>query len=521
MMKEKNIQELAKRMGLVTVEDMCQYTIAQLVVKIANKVNELVNEVWRFETDVQEVLKTQNENIQYLLGEGLHLEVGNIFDEWVQDGTFDTLINQSALKKVNERIDETNAQLSEVDNNVELRRTTSVNVKSFGAKGDGVTDDTNAIKLALESSNVIYFPKGTYRVTETINLTKSTKIFGDENVRNWGAEASTTLKKESDGYIFSCSWGNINNFENINFDGNGIYQPCSAIIRGCSFTGGIGIEKARTTVVESCVFSGCSIAGIKTMVDSRIINNFFMNCGIGIYMYNSNDNIIESNKIEWNETGIKLEINVFNSIQNNIFDRNSRYGIESVDGASVRISNNQFERNLLGHIFVRFSNGSIVGNSFYSKQYNDDGTGDHVPSESIILDSSGSNIITSNFVNTPKMFSSSYSNVTNTYFADNLINGKSEYFDVNFGEATVGAKQKKQFRVQWSEISGFFGANGYDVIIDNIRVEEGLNTHYCNPNYKVWFHKNNGIYFEVTNDSDSNITITPYVTLKHTRFSKR
>ena len=115
-MKEKNIQELAIRMGLITVEDMCQYTIAQLVVKIANKVNELVDEVWRFESDVQEILKTQNENIQYLLGEGLHLEVENIFDGWVQDGTFDTLINQSALKKVNERIDETNAQLSQIAN---------------------------------------------------------------------------------------------------------------------------------------------------------------------------------------------------------------------------------------------------------------------------------------------------------------------------------------------------------------------------------------------------------------------
>ena len=117
-MKEKNIQELAKRMGLVTVEDMCQYTITQLVVKIANKVNELVDEVWRFETDVQEILKTQNENIQYLLGEGLHLEVENIFDGWVQDGTFDTLLNQSALKKVNDRIDETNAQLSNINSQI-------------------------------------------------------------------------------------------------------------------------------------------------------------------------------------------------------------------------------------------------------------------------------------------------------------------------------------------------------------------------------------------------------------------
>ena len=111
-MKEKNIQELAIRMGLISVDDMCQYTISQLVIMVANKVNELVSEVWRFETDVQETLKTQNENIQYLLDEGLHIEVGNIFDGWVKDGTFDTLLNQSALKKVNNRIDETNAQLS-------------------------------------------------------------------------------------------------------------------------------------------------------------------------------------------------------------------------------------------------------------------------------------------------------------------------------------------------------------------------------------------------------------------------
>ena len=115
-MKEKNIQELAVRMGLVTVEDMCQYTVTQLVVKIANKVNEIVNGVWQFETDVQEVLKTQNDNIQYLLGEGLHLEVENIFDGWINDGTFDTLINQSALNKVNARIDATNAQLSKIEN---------------------------------------------------------------------------------------------------------------------------------------------------------------------------------------------------------------------------------------------------------------------------------------------------------------------------------------------------------------------------------------------------------------------
>ena len=47
-MKEKNIRELAKRMKLITVEDVNQYTIAQLVYMIANKVNEVLDEVWHF-----------------------------------------------------------------------------------------------------------------------------------------------------------------------------------------------------------------------------------------------------------------------------------------------------------------------------------------------------------------------------------------------------------------------------------------------------------------------------------------
>ena len=112
-MKEKNIREIARRMNLVTIDDMCRYSIPQLVVMIANKMNELIDGVGQFESDMDEIVKSQNEKIQHLLGEGLLLEVENVFNGWFKDGTFDTLINQSALKKVNERIDETKVQLSQ------------------------------------------------------------------------------------------------------------------------------------------------------------------------------------------------------------------------------------------------------------------------------------------------------------------------------------------------------------------------------------------------------------------------
>ena len=39
-----------------------------------------------------------------------------------------------------------------------------LNIKSFGAVGDGKTDDTEALKKALASGVPVYFPTGIYLV---------------------------------------------------------------------------------------------------------------------------------------------------------------------------------------------------------------------------------------------------------------------------------------------------------------------------------------------------------------------
>lgn len=45
------------------------------------------------------------------------------------------------------------------------------NVRRFGAAGDGSTDDTDAIRHALEDGDgVLHFPPGTYRISETIEI---------------------------------------------------------------------------------------------------------------------------------------------------------------------------------------------------------------------------------------------------------------------------------------------------------------------------------------------------------------
>lgn len=49
-------------------------------------------------------------------------------------------------------------------------------VKDFGAVGDGVADDTEAIQAALDKGGEIYFPAGRYKVTAQLNATKPCTI---------------------------------------------------------------------------------------------------------------------------------------------------------------------------------------------------------------------------------------------------------------------------------------------------------------------------------------------------------
>jgi hypothetical protein len=72
-----------------------------------------------------------------------------------------------------------------------------VSIRDFGAKGDGVTDDTVAINRALselytrevnsEVRRSLFFPAGTYKVTNTIKVPSYAKLYGE------GAK-STTIK---------------------------------------------------------------------------------------------------------------------------------------------------------------------------------------------------------------------------------------------------------------------------------------------------------------------------------------
>ena len=78
----------------------------------------------------------------------------------------------------------------------------AVNVRDFGAKGDGKTDDTRAINAAISgaSDGLVEFPKGSYRITKTIEIDLS--LQGTLGLSGRGASASVIMAGEGPAFRF-------------------------------------------------------------------------------------------------------------------------------------------------------------------------------------------------------------------------------------------------------------------------------------------------------------------------------
>jgi hypothetical protein len=159
----------------------------------------------------------------------------------------------------------------------DMVRGAPVNVLDFGAKGDGVTDDTSAIQAAINSSVAanVYFPPGNYLISQCLNNTNGyRRLFG-------GSQIGSKITSTSTSYIIDNTGTNYGVIENLQFESStaraGIYYNRSSTagfqfsqyntLRNCkvllssnsSANGGLGVvayynRSAELNLVENCSF---------------------------------------------------------------------------------------------------------------------------------------------------------------------------------------------------------------------------------------------------------------------------
>jgi hypothetical protein len=140
-----------------------------------------------------------------------------------------------------------------------------VNVKNYGAKGDGITDDGAAIAAALKacaSGQTLYFPAGTYYVAGSVICKAGVNMTGDGD----GRGGKTSWIK---GQVKTAPYVNLTDLKmgrelSTNYFGFGTNATHDMTVTRCTFTGGplnggvisyIGVDCYNLTF-QDCVIAG-------------------------------------------------------------------------------------------------------------------------------------------------------------------------------------------------------------------------------------------------------------------------
>lgn len=257
----------------------------------------------------------------------------------------------------------------------------SVNVLDFGAKGDGVTDDTAAIQLAdnaaaAENKSLRFVP-GTYKTTSPLTQTTSwigepcgipyqndtpVKIIKSNGNTNGTAVIQVGAANLLTAYItvavlnppkyYAVTYPTGAPYTTTNpdygFNGTGHeglqYLNCSAWgFRNAGFYLGSG---SVLSSIDGCAAKWNSCGFRLATTDSQIINSCAdHNCGTGIELNSTYLRAI-NNRSEWNATsGMWVQGGEF-VVVGNLFDRNGQAGLHLGNGAwGGTVTGNYFSRN--------------------------------------------------------------------------------------------------------------------------------------------------------------------------------
>lgn len=201
--------------------------------------------------------------------------------------------------------------------NTKVQNYSIINVKDYGATGDGITDDEGAIRSALESAygNILFFPKGKYLISNGyIPIPSGTIIDGCGTLKGNQETVCAFLITGSD--INGEESNNIT-IRNISFDGffqpiniygaESIHKPHDLCFIDLNFVNavdsGIFLNSCSNVIISRCKISGSkrgfsAMAPISSPTDLNKI--IFDNCvtekttGFCYQIYYGTDIVISS-----------------------------------------------------------------------------------------------------------------------------------------------------------------------------------------------------------------------------------
>ena len=189
----KNVMNL----GIITASDVERLTANELMLLIIERTNGLLEEVNRIDLKYDQItdsLTARLDGQEEFIVNNLDDYTVAVFNKWLNDGTFDKLINKMALSTVNERIDETNLQM-EINQSALQNQIDSLVLESGGGSDlevtqartslDGTTYQTlnsrlNMVEKAIKTNKApisVEFEQG------SINLTNGATIGATNTIR--------------------------------------------------------------------------------------------------------------------------------------------------------------------------------------------------------------------------------------------------------------------------------------------------------------------------------------------------
>lgn len=360
----------------------------------------------------------------------------------------------------------------------------TVNVKQIGAKGDGVTDDKDVILNATNKVANIYLPTGSYKLSQKIDLSsKSVTIYGDgAKLGRANYSPKTIIISPSGDYAFKTAYPSNCYFSKLSFSGDGI-DEMAGVCEKCDFISsnrGIYFVRGR---VSDCYFK-CDNYGIYQSIDSTISNCIFDSCGVAISLH-GNDNRIINNRIDWNTLGIELTGSSYNTIESNLFDRQTTYGI-TMDNACAynNITGNLFERNLVNHISGSVWNATINSNKFLKKPISDeDPASEQKPATAFAFTDFRNSNLVGNEIYADKVNETGMDTSNTSTVCGNIVNGhNTDQIRVKIGDVTIAAGADGNAQATWATLKTNilnFG-NGANFKLKYLEILQGNNYVYYN-----------------------------------------